>query len=244
METYVSHCLGGEDKREIKMKRYLVGLALACSMLATTANARDGSAYFTLEGGITSFGDIGIDVNQTSNAMDLTTNAGWEYGAIIGYDFGSFRLEAEATRKTSEMQQLRGNSSFDTDEVTAGVQALASVRGNIEADAIMVNALLDIGGNDGVGAYGGVGIGYAGVRTDGSIDGVIAPFVDDSDNGLAWQLVAGVAASITESVELGARYRYFNVGGIDMTSPGGRNLKGTYSSHSLMATLTFNFGGN
>jgi len=224
------------------MKRYLVGLALACSMLATTANARDGSAYFTLEGGIASFGDIGIDVNQTSDAMDLTTNAGWEYGGIVGYDFGSFRLEAEGTRKTSEMQQLRGDSNFDTDEVSAGVQELASVRGNIESEAIMANALVDIGGNDGVGAYGGVGIGYAWVRTDGSIDGVIAPFVDDSDNGFAWQLVAGVAASVTEGVELGARYRYFNVGGVEMTSPGGRNYKSTYGSHSLVATLTFNFG--
>jgi opacity protein-like surface antigen len=225
------------------MRNSVLGLVLVSSMAATPASARDGDVYLTLQGGVTDIADADVDVDQASNAMAITTNAGWEYGALLGYDFGGFRLEAEGTRQTAKMQQLRGSDGFDVDVVSPGVQELASIRGDIDIDSLMANALLDLGGNDGVVLYAGGGVGYAWTATEGSIDGVVGPFVDDSDAGLAWQLLAGVGVPITSGVELGAKYRYFNIGGLEMSGPLGREYDTGYSTHSLLATLTFNFGG-
>jgi len=114
----------------------------------------------------------------------------------------------------------------------------------------MVNGLVDFGGNGGVGAYAGAGFGRAHVKEFG-----------DSDNAWAYQLLAGVYMPVSSNIDLGLKYRYFRTGKLNFNdevafSPVGTtcgaiacsggtaffNTGGHFSSHSLLASLTYNFG--
>ena len=108
----------------------------------------------------------------------------------------------------------------------------------------MVNGLLDFGGNGGVGAYAGGGFGRARVKELG-----------DSDSAWAWQLLAGVYMPVSDNIDVGLKYRYFRTGrlnfnddvaftGVGAGSGGvaAFDTSGHFSSHSLLASLVFNFG--
>ena len=124
------------------------------------------------------------------------------------------------------------------------------LNGNTSVLSGMVNGLVDFGGNGGVGAYAGGGFGRARVKQLG-----------DSDNAWAWQLLAGVYMPISDNVDVGLKYRYFRTGKLNFNdefafSPVGTtcgalacsggtaffNSGGHFSSHSLLASLTYNFG--
>jgi hypothetical protein len=116
----------------------------------------------------------------------------------------------------------------------------------------MVNGLLDFGGNTGVGGYVGAGAGYADVRQFG-----------DSSGKFAWQLLAGLYAPVSDNIDVGLKYRYFRAGSINASEnfpfTAGTGTCGTascsagiatfddtsrFTSHSLLASLSYNFGGH
>src|SRR3546814_2014394 len=68
-------------------------------------------------------------------------------------------------------------------------------------------------------------------------------FLDDSDTGFAWQAIAGVRAPLSDSIDVGLKYRFFNADNLDLVDQTGRDVSTRFRSHSLLGTLTFNFGG-
>jgi len=225
------------------MGKTVVALVLASSVLTAPAHARDGSVYVGLEGGVHVSKGPDLDVNGTSDAVHLKTNTGWDADAVFGYDFGRFRLEAEAGYKQSNQQQLIANGAFDVDAVSPGVQSAASVNGDIEVKSVMANALLDIGRDGGVNVYAGAGVGHAWTEFNTQIFGVVTPYLDDNAKGLAWQLIAGLRLPITRHLDVGAKYRFFNVEGLEMTSPTSGAIETSLRTHSLLASVILNFGG-
>ena len=78
----------------------------------------------------------------------------------------------------------------------------------------MANALLDFGGNDGVGFYAGVGAGRAMMKTrmlpvDGNINSP-SVFINDRDSAWAWQALAGIRVPLNDWIEVGAKYKYID----------------------------------
>ena len=94
------------------MKKYLLAAA-AVTVLASPAYARDGQPYFGIEGGILfpkdQDADVTVDYTTTqtdpttptfsgtssttyNNAFGLDYKKGLDVDAIVGYDFGIFRL--------------------------------------------------------------------------------------------------------------------------------------------------------
>ena len=65
----------------------------------------------------------------------------------------------------------------------------------------------------------------------------------DSDTGLAWQALAGVRAPISDSWDVGLKYRFFNAPNVDLVDRLGRDVSTRFRSHSLMGSLVYNFGG-
>ena len=73
----------------------------------------------------------------------------------------------------------------------------------------------------------------------------------DRDNGLAWQLLAGVYMPISENIDVGLKYRYFHPHGFDFngeqlgyTGAGSQfraDVSGRFTSHSILASLVYNF---
>ncbi|HET9397052.1 MAG TPA: hypothetical protein VFO36_13475, partial [Nitrospiraceae bacterium] len=96
--------------------------AVAAAAIAAPAQARDGQVYAGIEGGIMlpREQDVNADVTFTSvqtpttpaapaipgvfveNAMEADWNRGYDIDAIIGYDFGMFRLEGEIGYKRAK----------------------------------------------------------------------------------------------------------------------------------------------
>jgi len=124
----------------------------------------------------------------------------------------------------------------------------------------MINALADFGDENGLSFYGGAGIGYAWAKA-----------LNDSDSAFAWQLIAGLRYAISPNIDLGLKYRFFRTGNLHFDggpvafagttrpvlvgpAPGSTVLVTTnatlfpeiddkFASHSLLASLIFNFGG-
>ncbi|HBQ54308.1 MAG TPA: flagellar motor protein MotB, partial [Erythrobacter sp.] len=60
---------------------------------------------------------------------------------------------------------------------------------------------------------------------------------DDSDSGLAYQALAGIRAPLTDSIDVGLRYRFFRATEVELVDLGGNTLEDDFTSHSLMGTL-------
>jgi outer membrane protein OmpA-like peptidoglycan-associated protein len=87
-------------------------------------------------------------------------------------------------------------------------------------------------------------VGVARTKFDGGTINRSGPgFLDDSDSGFAWQLLAGVRAPLTDSIDVGLKYRFFNTSDLDMVDSLGRDTSAKWRSHSILGTIGFNFGG-
>jgi opacity protein-like surface antigen len=217
------------------MRKAFVGIALATTLLTTPAIARDGSPYAGIEGGVL-FGD-GTD----GSPIAVETERGWDLDALLGYDFGAFRIEGEAGYKMADADRIT-STGIDIDPGTAGVQTAAALNGDLTVKSLMANALVDLGSDQSVNFYAGGGVGYAWVDLDGTSGAANTAFLDDSDSGFAWQLIAGVRVPVTPNVDLGLKYRYFNVDNLNMLSRTNAAFDTDLQTHSALASLLFNFG--
>ena len=88
------------------MRKLALAAALATSALATPALARDNSWYVGVDAGVMIVEDQDITFTPgngtvASNTVAADYHKGYDFDANIGYDFGGFRLEAEAAYKLS-----------------------------------------------------------------------------------------------------------------------------------------------
>jgi opacity protein-like surface antigen len=159
---------------------------------------------------------------EYDDAFALRTKRGVDLDLLAGYDFGWLRLEAELGHKRS---RLKGKDFDDTtvqyiDELNAtlnrpsavpdpGAPGLSALTiedfqpesGSMRVTSLMANALVDVKLGSRFNLYGGGGYG----RSWGRVFG-------DSDQAAAWQYMVGARTRITERVELGLKYKYFNSG--------------------------------
>ena len=240
------------------MHKYLLA-AVAAAAIATPAMARDGSGYVGIEGGAlfpknqhvnatVDFTDPLVTDISSTRAATIKNKTGYDVDLIGGYDFGMFRLEGELGYKRSSLKSANFNDTFITAFNTGAGTTFTGdefdLNGHTSVLSGMINGLVDFGGNGGVGAYAGGGFGRARVKELG-----------DSDSAWAWQLLAGVYMPVSDNIDVGLKYRYFHTGNLDfndsVTFAGvGAGSGGVaafdagnhYSSHSLLASLVFNFG--
>jgi opacity protein-like surface antigen len=228
------------------MRAYLTAAAAAAAAvvsLSTPAAARDGSSYVGVEGGIIVDGEAEMDLKVTDgsqtvdldNAVHIDFKRGADLDVIAGYDFGMFRAQAELgykRLKARHVDLVDGFISEDDFDDAFDTEAHATVW------SLMGNALVDLGGNAGVGAYVGAGVGAARGR-----------FRGESGTALAWQLLAGVTMPVSSNVDVGLKYRFFNsqklkfsdtldAGDLGVFDIGAR---GKLRTHSLLARIIFNF---
>jgi OmpA-OmpF porin, OOP family len=233
------------------MRKLAILAALATTALATPALARDNAWYVGIEGGATIVEDLDFDISRAPavgavavrDSANADLHTGYDVGGLVGYDFGMFRLEGEVAYKRNRVDSITttGLTNSGLAVAPAGTYELAS--GENHTLSFMVNGLLDFGPNDGLQGYVGGGAGLARVKL--ARYKVVEPsnFLDDSDTNLAWQALAGVRYPVGQNVDLGLKYRFFNVRNIDTL---GRvvadNYKTDVRSHSLLASLIYNFG--
>ena len=199
---------------------------MASTALATPALARDGEWYIAGEGGVMLVEDASVN----DGAATVGHEEGYDFGAAVGYDFGAFRLETEASYKEADLEDISSTNAV----------------GEANFLSFMLNGLFDFGPDDGMQGFLGAGIGVARSDLTGAIEvpnqGPFDRVYNDSDTGLAWQLLAGVRAPLTDKWDVGLKYRYFTADGIGIVGFDGSPLETKVSTHSILGTLTYNFG--
>ena len=233
------------------MRRYLLA-AVAAAAISTPAYAQTSGPYIGIEGGVMFPRDTDVDADVDfvdplepdvifDDVLDLDYKMGYDIDLIAGYDFGMFRIEGELAHKRAKIDELQFDQDFiDAYEDATGVDLSGvdfDLSGRAKVNSAMVNALVDFD-MGGLGAYVGGGFGRSWVKLLG-----------DRDSAWAYQLIAGVRVPISNSIDAGLKYRYFRTGSLNFSD----NAVFTdadilltndskFSSHSLLASLIFNFG--
>lgn len=225
------------------MRKLAIGLALASTALATPSMARDGQWYVGVDGGAMVVEDLKADIGAAPIEGSLDTDTGYDFGAVVGYDFGGFRLEAETSYREADIAGFSSSVPAIPGGTTAALAGSGSygTGGDANALSFMVNGLLDFGDDDGLQGFVGGGVGVA--RVDVHNIFAAPAWLDDSDTGFAWQALAGIRAPLSDSWDVGLKYRFFNAPGVDLVDRLGRDVSTRFRSHSLMGSLVYNFGG-
>jgi opacity protein-like surface antigen len=248
------------------MRTFMLASAAALAIATPAMATNDNTPYVGIDAGITSANRqdlLGNVVFTNTGPTGFTTQTigstryrrGYDVDLNAGYDFGMFRLEGELGYKSVKSRNPTLSNTFVTAINTgAGTTYTTTTDFNLGRRTTvwsgMANALLDLGGNGGIGGFAGAGAGYASVHQFGSGSG-----------HFAWQLLAGVYAPVTPNLDIGLKYRYFHAGrnngsttyafatgattcGTFACSPGVATFTNgdRYTSHSLMLNLTYNLG--
>ena len=225
------------------MRKLAIGLALASTALASPSMARDGSWYVGVDGGAMLVEDLNLDIGALPIEGTANTDTGYDFGGVVGYDFGGFRLEAETSYRETDLRSFASSVSAIPSGPGSALSApgLKLTGGDANALSFMVNGMLDFGEDDGLQGFVGGGVGVA--RVDVQQQFAAPSWLDDSDTGFAWQALAGVRAPISDSWDVGLKYRFFNAPNVDLVDRLGRGVSTRFRSHSLMGSLVYNFGG-
>jgi len=92
------------------------GLALAAGVaiaaLAVPAQARDGEGYVGIDAGIAFPQDTKIDVSGVKDAVVVKNKKGFNFDAVLGYDWGMIRTEAEVGRASWKAKSITSGAAF------------------------------------------------------------------------------------------------------------------------------------
>ena len=150
------------------MRKLMVAAALASTAFATPALARDGAPYVGIDAGLLKPSNLKLRLTNSAGSIEDAINVHHKVGidadAVVGYDFGMFRLEGELGYKYATLNRA-----------TISRTALNSYQGNLlgteftadgssRALSGMINALFDFGPSQGVNASLGAGVGGARIR--------------------------------------------------------------------------------
>lgn len=220
--------------------------ATASVAFTSPAFAAADGPYVGIEGGATfpQSSDLDVILNNTTtfnNGYKVDYKTGYDVDAILGYKLGPVRLEGEAGYKRAKVKSVGVSTPLITAVGTAaGTTATAadfSVGNHIGIKTLMANALLDGDFGGGFGGYAGGGAGRA-----------WANFSGDSDSAWAFQGIAGLRYALTPNLDAGVKYRYFHTAKLGFTDaftlnsvPFTTNARGNYDSHSVLASLVYNF---
>ena len=225
---------------------------VAAAAVASPALAQSTGPYVGLEGGVmfpnrthvdatVNYNDPAIPDATYDNVYSVKTKMGYDLDAIAGYNLGMFRIEGELGYKRANLDSLHLNPAFVTAyDAATGVTLTDSdfnLNDHVTVLSGMVNGLVNVDAG-GVKLYGGGGVGRAQVKMLG-----------DKDNAWAWQLIAGASVPVTPNLDLGVKYRYFRTGNLNFNENATLTDAGVafassdhFSSHSLLASLVYNFG--
>jgi opacity protein-like surface antigen len=243
------------------MRKHLLAI-IAAAMTAGPALAQESNGlvvraapYVGIEGGLMSVRDnrfvtmVSFDCTAFPLCGESTypVPAGVDYklgldaDLIGGFDLGLIRVEAELGYKRANFDEpsLDPDLVFDlTTTIQSGNTFDLRHVGSASVISAMLNGLVDIGPADGWAGYFGGGVGVAKARVFG-----------DTDSEFAWQLIAGARVPISDNLDAGLKYRYFNTSKTNFDtefvvgSPTEIPVRfgGKLRSHSILASVIYNF---
>ncbi len=225
------------------MRKLAIVLAVASTALTSPTMAREGQWYVGVDGGAMILEDLDLDIGAAPIEATANTRKGYDFDGVVGHDFGGFRLEAEVGYREADLNTFTSGVAAIPSTSGSGLSA-AGVKptgGDANALSFMINGMFDFGEDDSLQGFVGAGVGVA--RIDVQQIYAAPSWLDDSDTGLAWQAIAGIRAPLSDSWDMGLKYRFFNASKVNLVDRLGRDVETRFRSHSLMGSLTYNFGG-
>lgn len=197
------------------------GPYIAVDVGAVFANDSANSGEFTST--VPSTDDFGEIPAGTPLAWDTEFDTGVTFSGAIGYDFGNgFRAEAQGFYSEYDVDThsgvLAGGANIDGVDVAVLTRGapdpanptvgaiVADGQGKITSFGAFLNAYYDIDLGGSFEPYVGAGLGFVNTDVDYSPSGV--PVADASDDGFAYQLMAGGTFKLSQRAEIFAQYTY------------------------------------
>lgn len=202
-------------------------IALAASLLG--AGVAHAEWYIGGNGGVSFSQDEDISGrNSTGDAFrDKSKNdTGYALQVNAGYDFKGPRVEAELGYQAGGLKSLT-----DTD---------GKIEGQTTALSLMVNGVYQFLPRSKWHPFVGAGVGVTRLGADWKADN--DRLVKDTDWVFAYQGMTGVSYDLTRNWGINAQYRYFSTQDASFHIDGGGTAEFGYSSHSLLAGVTYRFG--
>jgi outer membrane protein OmpA-like peptidoglycan-associated protein/opacity protein-like surface antigen len=242
------------------MKLQLLTAVAATAIMAIPSVAFADDAGWYLRGNV-GYGSS-TDIDFSGDLVGDVEGEGNAAGSLgVGYDFGNnWRLEVDGSQLWDDLGAIGDASNTEAD---------------IRYNTVMLNAIYDFSDFGAWEPYVGAGIGVARAKLSASahsfgdlsnpsaaLRNPACPNADvcvftSHDNGVAWQLLAGLGYEISDNLTWDTQYRYLNVGELDFGGIGANfapnliNLAGGTSltttadgagSHSLMTGFRYKFG--
>ena len=227
------------------MKYLAITTTLAALAVAGAAQAQDTGFYIG--------GDLGLafgaetdttftpaTVAGTMGDIDAKHDLGYQASVFGGYDFGPFRVEAEALHLSVGVDEM------DSDFALGGglVAGSQGAEGDMTAFSYMANIVADFGRYDDMSFFVGAGFGEADLEAKMVTTGAGGfDLVDDKDSHgrTAWQLFGGVRKPLAANIDGHIRYRYFSAGDFEFVGLGGRAVQADFTSHAISAGISYRF---
>lgn len=235
-----------------------LAIAVAAATLSAPAAAHDDTWYVEADVGAAygrnlDFavlpGSTGLGLTPGTRAATLDPASGFDAGAIFGHDFGSFRLEAEGSYRRQSARAMVVATATPANPY----YPRAAASGRTRTLSFMVNALFDLGPDDGPQLFAGGGAGYSHAQIDARAQPAASTAfaINGADDGFAWQALAGARYPLTDRIDIGVKYRYFDQGALDIpasytatgtgAAAGSDTVRTRVRSHSALLTLSYSF---
>ena len=206
----------------------LFGVSMVALAFAVVPSAHAGDGLYVS-------GSVGMNIPNDSDLTDsaipgftVTAEAdnGWAFGMAVGYALQNFRVEAEFSYLTNDIDTVKAYGySFDS-------------TGDVSAATGLINGYFDIPVNAKFKPFVTAGLGLAKVEiNDFNIEGSGVADWSDDDVVFAWQVGAGMGYAVTDKVILEAKYRYFQTS--DPEFEDGTNME--YSGHVILLGVRYHF---
>ena len=220
------------------MKKILL-ILMSCFMVMCFSN----SAYsenFYLGGnlGLVLVSDSKLEIEKLETMIDVPVDGelelefkkGFAFSGVVGYDFGTARLEGEVSYQKNDLDKLTVSFS--------GISGSANISGDVTSLAFLLNGYYDFHNNSDFTPYVSAGIGMANISVNdfGAPSMGISQSADEDDTVFAYQLGAGLGFAVTEVLTIQLKYRYFSV-----ANPEFDGVEVEVDSHNILAGLRVGF---
>lgn len=189
--------------------------------------------YGRLDFGATKMTDADlIDTGTPPFTFAIESKIGITFAAALGYDFGSFRVEAEAGYQVNDLDFI-GGLVFADDEP-----------GDVVVFSYLLNGYYDIHTTTALTPFISAGLGVAKVEFDGFDPSNRAGGAPNTGGGggagdlvFAYQIGAGMGYAVTEKVTIDANYRFFGTSDPEY----GSNTTWEFTSHNFFLGIRYYF---
>lgn len=211
-------------------------LATGAIFVATPAFAQDGGWYVGGQFGGLLVGDADFEINDIEDAVSVEHDLGYEAGVFVGYDLGSFRIQAEVAYRNAGVDEIDTSIGLPGG-IPPGEHPVE--QGGVDSLSFMVDGIYEIGDGRGLTPFVGAGLGMTTVDlNDVRVLETAPPFLDDDDSAFAWQLIAGLSWEATDRLNVDVTYRYLNADGLEFDDGFDRG-HGSYDAMSVVFGLVY-----